>query len=135
MASNPAFVAAPKSPALQIANGDGTAYKTLIVGGSNGTRVDAAFVCNSDASNAYTLQVAVKVGSTDFPIGEVAVPAGSGTNGTAPSVSLLDVSALPALDSQEGTLYLAPSAELRVKAKSTVSGVNVITIVGQGGDY
>ena len=36
MASTPAFVATPRTPAASIANGDGTSYKALVTGASSG---------------------------------------------------------------------------------------------------
>lgn len=135
MSSTPAFVSTPKSPAIQIANADGTNYKTLMAAGSSGSRVDIGSIVNSDASNAYVLKVAVKIGATDFPIGEVAVPAGAGSNGSTKAVSLLNSTDLPFLVNSDGVLFLQASAELRVGAKTTVSGSNTMTVLAQGGDY
>ena len=135
MSSTPSFVATPKSPAIQIANADAASYKTLYSAGPNGSRVDLGSIVNSDASNAYVLKVAVKVGSTDFPIGEVSVPAGAGSNGSAKAVSLLNTTDLPQLVGSDGVLFLQASSELRVGAKTTVSGSNTLTVFAQGGDY
>ena len=135
MSFTPSFVATPKSPAIQIANADAASYKTLYSAGSNGSRVDLGSIVNSDASNAYVLKVAVKVGSTDFPIGEVSVPAGAGSNGSAKAVSLLNTTDLPQLVGSDGVLFLQASSELRVGAKTTVSGSNTLTVFAQGGDY
>lgn len=135
MSSTPAFVATPKSPAIQIANADAAAYKTLYAAGSSGSRVDLGSIVNSDASNAYVLKLAIKIGATDFPIGEVAVPAGAGSNGSTKAVSLLNTTDLPQLVGSDGVLFLQASSELRVGAKTTVSGSNTLTVFAQGGDY
>lgn len=135
MSSTPSFVATPKSPAIQIVNADAAAYKTLFSAGANGSRVDLGSIVNSDASNAYVLKLAIKIGSTDFPIGEVAVPAGAGSNGSTKSVSLLNTTDLPQLVGSDGVLFLQASSELRVGAKTTVSGSNTLTVFAQGGDY
>lgn len=135
MSSTPSFVATPKSPAIQIVNADGTNYKTLFAAGSNGSRVDLGSIVNSDASNAYVLKLAIKIGATDFPIGEVAVPAGAGSNGSTKAVSLLNTTDLPQLVGSDGVLFLQASSELRVGAKTTVSGSNTLTVFAQGGDY
>lgn len=133
MASNPAFVSTIRTPAANIAAGDGTGFKTLMVAGASGSRVEAVLVTNSDPANAYMLQVAIKVGVTDYPIGEVSAPAGAGTNGSTAGVNLLG--GFPALSTNSGELYLAAGAELRVRSKTTVSGANVVSLVAQGGDY
>lgn len=135
MSSTPAFVSTPKSPAIQIVNADGTNYKTLFTGGASGSRVELGSVVNSDAANAYVLKLAIKIGSTDFPIGEVLVAAGSGSNGSTKAVSLLNTNDLPFLLNNEGVIYLQASAELRVGAKTTVSGSNTLTVMVNGGDY
>lgn len=135
MSANPQFINSIKNAAAQIANGGGTAFATLISGSSSGTRIDACSVTNGDASNAYVLQVALRVGSTDYVLGEVAVPAGSGTNGTAPAVNVLDVNALPALTASAGVLFLASGSAFRIRSKTAVSGVNTLNIVAVGGDY
>lgn len=135
MSTTPAFISAPKSPATQVVNATGTVYVTLMTAGANGSRVDAGFITNSDASNAYVAVIAVRVGSTDFPIGEVPVAAGAGTNGTTKAVSLLNTTDLPGLTNTDGVLYLGASCELRVKAKTLVSGANTLTFVATGGDY
>lgn len=135
MSSTPAFISTPKTPAISIANADGMTYKTLFTAGSNGSRVDLGSVVNSDAANAYVLKLALQVGATDFPIGEVLVPAGSGSNGSAKAVNLLNPSDLPYLSTSSGTFYLGSSCSLRVGAKTTVSGANTLTISAQGGDY
>ena len=135
MSSNPNFVSTVRTAAASIANADGTAFKTLLAAGASGSRVDAASITNSDAANAYVVQVAIKLGTTDYVIGEVAVPAGAGTNGTALAVSLLDSTSLPALANTLNVQFLAAGAELRVRAKSVVSGSNTLAIVATGGDY
>lgn len=135
MSTSPAFISAPKSPAVQIVNGTGTAYVSLMVAGANGARVDAGFITNSDSGNAYVASLAIRIGATDFPIGEVPVAAGAGTNGTTKAVSLLNETDLPGLVNTDGVLYLGASCELRVKAKTLVSGANVLTFVATGGDY
>jgi len=135
MSSSPSFVSAPKTPAVQIVNADGTNYKTLMTAGASGSRVDLGSIVNSDAANSYVLKVAIKIGSTDYPLGEVLVPAGAGSNGSTKAVSLLNTTDLPQFYNSDGVLFLQASAELRVGAKTTVSGANTLTVTAQGGDY
>jgi hypothetical protein len=135
MSSTPQFISTVRTAAASIANGDGTAFKSFFVAGASGSRVDAASITNSDAANAYVVQVAVKIGGTDYVVGEVTVPVGAGTNGSAKAVNLLDSTYLPQLAATLGVLYLGAGAELRLRAKSVVAGSNSLTFVAHGGDY
>lgn len=135
MAANPSFVSGPRTATVSIANADSTNFKTLFTPGSDGARVDMVSISNSDGSNAYVVQVAVQVGSTDFVLGEVTVPAGSGTNGSAKSVNMLNSTDIPALASTLNVLFLESGAVLRVKSKTAVNGANTLHFVATGGDY
>lgn len=135
MAANPIFVSGPRTVVASIANADSTTFKDLFAAGSSGSRVDLCSIANSDASNAYTVQVAIRMGSTDYVLGEVAVPAGSGTNGSAKSVNLLDDTNIPALANTLEVLFLESGATLRVKSKTAVSGSNTLQFIATGGDY
>lgn len=136
MASTPQFVTSVKTPAVSIANADATAYKSLMTAGASGSRADAITVVNSDSGNAYTLKVAIQIGGTDYQLGEVPIAAGAGTNGSTKAINLLNSTDLPMLANSDGSIYLQASAVLRVGAKTTVSGVNTLTVaVVAGGDY
>jgi len=136
MASTPAFVATPKTPVASIANADGTSFKALVTGATNGTRVDAVSIANSDASNAYIVQVSVQKSGVDYELGEVSVAAGAGTNGSTKSVSMLNATDLPFLAvTESGSIWLESGASLRVRSKTAVAGVNTLKFVGIAGDY
>lgn len=135
MAANANFIATVRTPVVSIVNADGTSFKSLMVPGSSGSRLDALSAINSDASNAYVLQFAIQVSGVDYEIGEVTVPIGSGTNGTAKAVNVLNETDLPQLANTLNVLFLANGATLRVRSKTAVSGVNTVKLVGFGGDY
>lgn len=136
MASTPSFVATPRTPVASIANGDGTAFKTLVMAGSGGSRVDSVSVINGDAANAYVLQVAVQKSGIDYEMGEVTIPAGAGTNGATKAVSLLNPTDLPWLAvTESGALFLETGVSLRVRSKTAVAGANTVKLVGVAGDY
>lgn len=135
MSANPQFVSTVRTSPAILANADALAFKTLFAAGASGSRVEIASITNGDAASAYVVQVAIRSGSADYVIGEVPVPAGAGTNGTAKAVSLLDAAHLPALAGTLGTLYLGAGAELRVRAKTVVAGANALHLVAHGGDY
>jgi hypothetical protein len=136
MAATASFIAAPKTPVAAFVNGDGTGFKTLMTGGSLGSRVDSLIATTTDASNASIVQLAIQVSSVDYVLGEVSVPAGSGTNGTAKSVALLNPTDIPGLAYTEGgAVFLAAGSLLRARVKTAVAGANTLQIVGAAGDY
>lgn len=135
MSANANFVATIRTPVASIANADSTTFKTLMAAGSGGSRLDACSITNSDASNAYVVQIAIQVSAVDYEIGEVTVPAGSGTNGSAKAVNMLNSTDLPQLSNTLNVMFLASGATLRVRTKTAVSGVNTVRFVGFGGDY
>lgn len=136
MGTTPQFIATPKTPAVAVANADATAFKDFYIAGVGGGRLDSAFATNSDAANAYVVQLAVQKSAVNYVIGEVAIPIGAGTNGTAKSVALLNPVDIPGLGyTESGALYLEPGAKLVIRSKTTVAGSNTLQFTGVGGDY
>lgn len=136
MAASPQFVATLKTPSVVFVNADATAFKPVIVAGASGTRIDTLFASASDGVNANVVQLSIQVAGVDHVIGEVALPAGSGTNGVAKSVGLLNPTAIPGLANTEGgALFLASGAVLRARVKTAVAGANSVHISGVAGDY
>lgn len=135
MAGNqlPIFQAAPKTVGTTIADTDTTTLKTLYTAGADGGLIDNISVVSDDTSDAI-VTVTVNDGSTDFPLGEVTILAGAGTDGTTPTKNLLDPIALPVLQ-LGGGLPLGPLAILKVNAKVTLTAGKTLTFVGMGGDY
>jgi hypothetical protein len=135
MSSTPAFVATPQTPAAQFQNADGTTFKTLYTAGSSGGRVDTLIGTSTDTVSAYVVQLALQKSSVDYVLGEVNVPLGSGTNGSAKSVAMLNTTDIPGLAyTENGSLYLASGVALRARVKTAVSGSYVVQIVGVAGD-
>lgn len=136
MSSTPQFIATVKNPSTSFANADASNFKTVHTPGVLGSRIDTLIGSNTDTANAYVIQLAVQISGVDYVIGEVTIPAGSGTNGSAKSVSLLNPTDIPALAyTENGALYLASGSVLRAKSKTTVAGSNVVQLLGVGGDY
>jgi hypothetical protein len=134
--SSPMFIQTPATPVTQFENADGTSYKTLHTAGASGARIDSLFGTNTDTGNAYVVQLAVQKSAVDYVIGEVNVPIGSGTNGSAKSVAMLNPTDIPGLTYTEGgSLFLEAGAILRARVKSTVSGSFKVQIVGVAGNY
>jgi hypothetical protein len=136
MASSPQYIGTVKTPAASFANADGTAFKTILAAGTSGSRIDTLSAANTDTANAYVLQLSVQVSGVDYILGEVTIPIGSGTNGTAKSVAALNPVDIPSLAyTENGSLYLASGAVLRGKVKTTVAGSNTVQVTGVAGDY
>lgn len=136
MSANPSFIATPKTPAASFANADATSFKSIHTGATLGSRIDTLFASNSDTSNAYVIQLALQKSGVDYIIGEVSVPIGAGTNGSAKSVAVLNDTDIPGLAyTENGALYLENAVTLRARVKTTVAGSNNVQICGVGGDY
>lgn len=127
---------------ITFVNADATAYKDLVIGlatgNAAGSLVERVAVVSDDTS-IVTLKVAIKVGATDYPIGEVAVPVGAGTNGTVRSINLLSLlSAAPDISNilrGDGSLVLPAGAILRVGPKVAVTAAKTVTVVPFSWDY
>lgn len=136
MAAAPSFIATPKTPAAQFQNADGTTFKTLYSAGALGSRVDTLVATNTDVANAYVVQLALQKSAVDYVLGEINVPLGSGTNGSAKGVALLNLSDIPGLTyTENGALYLETGVVLRARVKVAVAGGNTVQITGVAGDY
>jgi hypothetical protein len=136
MSSTPSFVATLQTPAVQFENADGTSFKTLLTAGVGGTRVDTLIGTNTDTASAYVVQLAVTKSAVDYVIGEVNIPIGSGTNGSAKSVAMLNPTDIPGLTyTENGALFLGSGVVLKARVKTAVSGSFKVQITGVAGDY
>lgn len=136
MSASPSFIATPKTPAVAFANSDGTAYKSVLAGGANGSRIDTLFGTNSDTGVATVIQLCLTKSGVDYVIGEVTIPANAGTNGTVKSVAILNPTDIPGLTyTENGALYLEVGTSLRARCKVAVAGAFAVQISGVAGDY
>lgn len=136
MSASPSFISTPKNPTASFANADATTFKSIFTAGTSGSRIDSLFASNTDTSNAYVLQLAVQKSGVDYVIGEVSVPIGSGTNGSAKSVAVLNPTDIPGLTyTESGALFLEGGSVLRARVKTTVAGSNSVQLFGVAGDY
>lgn len=131
--SKPIFQSKPSPSGVSIVNADGTTPKTLYIAGTEGALLDNISVTSTDTSTVI-LALTYNDGSNDFQLGEISVPAGAGTDGSTPSVNMMDANYLPFLQSRGG-LPLGASHLLKVNAKSAVTTAKAIDIVAFGGNY
>jgi len=127
MATTPTFPNVPAiSPALTLASAEGVAFADLLGAPAGGSGVMIGRLrATSDDDAAVVLQFARSQGGTDRVMGEVQVPAGSGTNGTTAWTDLLASLNLGA------ALTLAPGETLRVRTKTAVAAARKIDITGE----
>ena len=133
MANRPIYPGTIKNAALDIEPGDTTSLQTLVTAGSNGSRINSISVISDDTSDVV-LAIWYNDGSNDYLIGSVNIPTLSGTDGSAPAVSLLNSTDLPFLG-EDLALYLEGADIIKIAALTTVTTAKKITLVAHYGDY
>jgi hypothetical protein len=131
MAANtdgPIWELVPKDEGLQFTSADTTTKKTLVTGGTNGTRVDAIWVSTNDTA-AVNLAFYLKDGSTSFYIGVVSVPIGSGYT------TVARVDALAVLSPILGYLIVENGWTLECNCVATMTAAKTTDVVAIGGEY
>ena len=127
--TSPIFETTVKSPGVQFTSADTTTKKTLMTAGAAGARIDRIGVCSNDTA-AVNLAFSYSVGGTDYYIGNVLVPIGSGYT----TVAIVD--AIATLSPYLGYLTLEASALLKVNCVATMTAAKTVDIaVVCGGDY
>lgn len=119
-------------------NADGTAIKTIFTAGTEGSRVQSVSIVSDDTA-PVVFNVYRNDGITDLQIGEITVPAGAGTDGTTPAVSLLNTTEFPfLLTDNNGNFYieLEGTPELiTMAAQSAVTAAKTVTVNAFGKNY
>ena len=126
--TSPIFEAAPLAKGVQFTSADTTSKKTLVTGGTNGTRVDGVY-CSTNDTTAVNLAFYIGTGGTDYYIGNVNLPIGAGYT-TVPRVEALSTLA-PFL----GYIWLASGDTLKCNCVATMTGAKTTDVVSQHGDY
>ena len=135
--NNPIFPGTLQNYRARIQNADGTTPVTLITGPTNGCKVESIAV-TSDDTVAVVLQLIATISAVDYILGECTIAIGSGTNGTAKAVNLLNTTDFPWLRSDEAGrpyLYVASGTTLKLKAKTAVSSTKTVAAFAQAGDF
>lgn len=117
-------IGAPKS----FASGDTTTKKTVATGGSFGTRIDS-IMCSTDDTTAVNLAFYINDGATDFYIGNVNLPIGSGYT------TVARVEAMTTLAPLLGYLFLPATYTLKANCVVTMTAAKITTVVPMGGDF
>jgi len=133
MAAQPMFPGLIQTHVISISDLDGTTLKTLVSGGTNGTRIDTISATSTDTVDA-TLALYHSDGTTDFLIGTITIPANSGNDGNTPSFSVLNDTDLPFLRSDLAH-YVQAGHSLKVGVTVALSASTKIDLVAICGDY
>lgn len=130
MAANtsPIFEEAPIVGAAQFTSADTTTKKTVVTPGADGARVDS-IMCSTNDTAAVNLAFYLNNGSTDFYIGNVNVPIGSGYT------TVARVEAMTTLAPVLGYLTIPAGWTLKVNCVATMTAAKTTDVVAMGGDY
>ena len=137
MAANqiPIFVETVETATQDIVNADGTAVQDLVTAGVDGARVFAVSVATDETvGRDLALYLQRDGAGTNFLLGTVEVPAGSGFTGTVPAIACLDPADIAVLDT-DGSLILGGGDKLRVAPTSTLTAAKTMYVVAAYGDY
>ena len=130
MAANtsPIFELVPTDKGVQFTSADTTTKKNVQTGGANGTRIDAV-MCSTNDTAAVNLAFYISDGTTDFYIGNVNLPIGSGYT------TVARVDAMATLSPTLGYLVLPSGYILKAACVATMTAAKTTDVVAMGGDY
>ena len=136
MATNkePIFLNTAITKNVEIDSAASTATFAVFTAGSDGGIVTNLSATTTDTS-AVICVLTMNDGAQTNVIGEVSVAAGSGTDGSSPTVNILDVNALKGLLQADGSLIVGANAVLSVNAKSAVTAAKTLNVSMSGGSY
>lgn len=129
----PPFPQTIQNYAVDFVNADGTTMQALVAGATEGTRVDT-IVATTDEVVANVLNIELYDGATAYRIGQVAIPAGAGTDGTTKAISVLNDIELPFLK-EDLSILVENGWSLRVAPNTAVGSGDTLNVVAIAGDY
>lgn len=131
---NPVFTKTPDAEGVKFENSDGTSYQTLKTGATDGSLVLSISATTDEASDVK-INLRLTSGANVVNIGDVNIPANSGTDGgTTPPVNLLNSTLLPYLQS-DGSLILGNGDVLEAAMKTAVTASKFVDLAVFSGDY
>jgi hypothetical protein len=122
------FELVPTVKGVSFALADTTTKKTIQTGGTNGTRIDEIFVSTNDTADV-NLAFYINDGATDFYIGNVYIPTGSGYT------TEIRIDAIATLCPSLGYLVLPNTYILKANCVASMTTGKITTVVAIGGDY
>ena len=118
----------------EIDNAQGTTTEVIFTPGADGGAVTNLVATTTDTSSV-TLVISVNDGSSTNVVGEVTIPAGSGTDCTSLPVNVLTNVGMTGNNQNDGSMLLGPSSTLVINAKSAVTAAKVLSITATGGSF
>jgi hypothetical protein len=138
MSANPKLISTVRDLVAKIVNADGTANKSLgVAAPADGSRVKSLIITSDDTA-AQTLQLIKTVAAVDYILGEIAVPAGSGTDGASNGVNaFLSTGRIKGLQTDGISTWIdvANGTTLSLKSKVAVTAGKTIYLVAEAGDF
>jgi hypothetical protein len=135
--ATPIYPQTVKNWTVQIANADASNKKSLVAGGSNGSKVEMISVSSTDTSDR-DINVYLNDGSTDHLLGTIKVPLSSGNTNAIVPVNFLSNTQNPCTpyDAMGNKyIYVMNGYTLKVAATTTVTSGKIIDFIAQGGDF
>lgn len=126
--TSPIFELVTTDKGVSFASGDTTTKKSIQTGGTNGTRIDS-IMCSTDDTVTVNLAFYINDTVTDFYIGNVNLPIGSGYT------TVSRVEAMATLSPALGYLVLPSGYILKANCVATMTAAKTTTVVAMGGDY
>jgi hypothetical protein len=126
--TSPIFEAQPRVDAVTLASGDTNVAKSVGTIGAYGTRFDS-IMCSTNDTTAVNLAFYINDGATNFYIGVVALPIGTGYT------TVARVDAMATLSPTLGYLVIPAGYLLKVGCVATMTADKVTTVACMGGDY
>ena len=135
--ATPIFPQTVKSNVAQILPADTTTKKTLVTGGTNGSKVESITVASTDTTTR-DLQFWMTISAVDYLLATVNIPVNSGNTNAIPAVDILRSAQWPGLSYDamgNKILYVANGAVLKVACTTTVTAAKEIDVLASGGDF
>ena len=133
----PIFVQAPKAGVAAFVNADGTAKKTVVTAGANGTKVTAVTAASTDTS-ARVIALWLTRSATSYLVTSAQVAVASGSDGTTPTTDLLGSTLWPGMSvdgSGQRYLLLQSGDTLQASMVVAVTAVKEVDVTAVYGDY
>lgn len=135
--ATPIFPQAVKTFTAQILPADTTTKKTLVTGGTNGTKVESLMLASTDTTSR-DVQFWMNNGSIDLLLCTISAVLNSGNTNAVPTIDVFRHAQWPSLSYDSNgnrILYVASGCILKVACTGTVTAAKEIDIVGCGGDF
>lgn len=135
--ATPIFPQSVQNFVTKIQNADASNIKTLVTGGTNGTKVESIIVSSTDTS-ARDVNIYITVSSVNYLLTTISIPINSGNANNIAATDILRSTQIPALPfDNKGNkyIYIANGATLGFATTTTVTSGKEIDIFAQGGNF